>query len=150
MDEVVFSAQVGPWVCIKKQKVEPDTKKIEIARMLASIHDSMDKKVWHFLGEDFRLEELDKIAYEITGAQFDEKKKEWVVRGRTTEQQIAEALAKLNSPATTRQMNVGSARGKEIAKSYLTRKVLDLLGFRLELDPKAVDKYLGEKAKSSP
>jgi hypothetical protein len=146
-DEVVFTAQVGPWVCVKKFKAEANTRKIDVARGLASVHDSMDRKIWECLKEDFPTDELDKLAYEIAGAEYDEKKKDWFVRGRKSEEQIAAALAKLSSPSTTKRINVDTKNGMEIAKAYLSRKVLDLLGFRLELDPAVVDKYIGEKAK---
>lgn len=149
MDEIIFSAQVGSWICIKKQKIEPDTPKLEVARILASIHDSMNRKTWEFLKDDFPLDELDKIAYEITGATFDEKKKEWSVKGRVTEAQLAECLAKLNNPSTGRRinelLNPPTKNGPEIAKSYLSRKVIDLLGIRIELDPTTVEKYIKEK-----
>ena len=150
MDEIVFSAQAGNWVCIKKEKPEPGAKKIELSRILASIHDSMDRKIWDFLREDFPLEELDKIAYEITGAAYNEKKKEWLVEGKATEERLSQALAKLNSPATSRRINevlaTKSKNGPEIAKSYLSRKVIDLLGIRIELDPSVVEKYIKEKS----
>ena len=147
MDEIVFSAQVGNWVCIKKGT--PGAGKIEAARILASIHDSMDRKIWDFLKEDFPLEELDKIAYEITGAIYNEKKKDWLVEGKATEEKLAGALAKLNSPTTSRRINevllAKTKKGPEIAKSYLSRKVIDLLGIRIELDPSVVEKYIKEK-----
>ena len=149
-DEIVFSAQAGNWVCIKKQKVEPDTKKVEIARVLASIHESMDRKIWEYLKDDFPLEELDKIAYEITGAVYNEKKKDWLVEGRVGEQKLSEALAKLNNPTIGRRINDALAsktkNGPEIAKSYLSRKVIDLLGIRIELDLSIVEKYIKEKS----
>lgn len=146
-DEIVFSAKVGPWICIKKQKIEQDIKNVEVSRTLASIHESMDRKIWEFLKQDFDLESLDRIAYEITGAVFDEKKKEWFLKGRISEQQITEALTKLRSPSTTKKITEQTKSGKEIAKAYLTRKVLELLGFNIELNPKTVDKYLEEKQK---
>jgi len=150
MDEVNFSAQVGSWVCRKKGKLEADSKKVEVSRILASVHESMDRKIWDFLREDFPLEELDKIAYEIAGAVYNEKKKDWLVEGKVTEERLAEALAKLNSPATTRRINdvlaTKTKNGVEIAKSYLSRKVIDLLGIRIELDPGIVEKYIKEKS----
>lgn len=148
--EILFSAQAGDWVCIKKHKVEPDTRKVEISRILASIHESMDRKIWEFLKDDFPLEELDKIAYGITGAVYNEKKKDWLVEGRATEQKLSEALAKLNNPGVGRRINEllkpTTKNGPEIAKSYLSRKVIDLLGLRIELDPSIVEKYIKEKS----
>lgn len=149
-NEVNFSAQVGSWVCIKKGKVEDNASKVEVSRILASVHESMDRKIWDFLKDDFPLEELDKIAYEVTGAAYNEKKKDWRVEGKVTEERLAMALAKLSSPATTRRINealtIKSKNGPEIAKSYLSRKVIDLLGIRIELDPSVVEKYIKEKS----
>jgi hypothetical protein len=150
-DKIEFDAQVGSWTCIKKQKIETDMSKVEASRILASIHDSMDRKIWDFLKEEFPLAEFDKIIYEMTGAVYNEKKKEWLVEGRKTEQQIAETLSKLNSSSTTQKinqlLNPKTKNGLEIAKAYITRKTLDLLGFRLELDPKIAEKYVEEKSK---
>jgi len=147
-DHILFDAQVGKWVCIKKIKIKPNTEPIEISRILASIHDSMDRKIWQYLEQEINLKELDEIAYEITGAQFDKKKKTYTVKGRKSEAQIAEALAKCNSPSTTKKITKSPNKHYlEIAKSYLTRKVLDLLGVRMELDPKLVEKFIETKSK---
>ncbi|MFH0987027.1 MAG: DUF2666 family protein [Candidatus Micrarchaeota archaeon] len=146
-DEAMFEAQIGKWVCIKKAKIEPGAEEMEKARILASIHDSMDRKIWEFIGKDFDLAVLDKIVNEITGAEYDEKKKVWTVKGRKSAEQIGEALAKCNSPSTTKQIPASANKHTvEIAKSYITRKVLDMLGVRLELDPGLVEKYLKDKA----
>ena len=146
--QVLFDAQVGKWICIKKGKIEKDTADIEISRVLASIHNSMDRKIWEYLGEEINLKELDEIAYEITGAQFDKKKKKYMLKGRKSEAQIAEALAKCNSPSTTKKITKSPNKHYlEIAKSYLTRRVLDLLGIRMELDPKIVEKFVEVKSK---
>lgn len=145
-DSIEFTAQVGKWVCVKNQKIETDTTPLEIARSLASIHDSMDRKIWEFVGKEFPLEPLDKVAYEITGAEYNEKKKDWQLKGRKSEEQIAAALAKLNSPSTTAKLNAKTDSEKELKKSYITRRVLDLLGFRIELDPSVAEKYLKDLA----
>jgi len=145
--KVEFYAEVKPWVCIKKQEIKEGSGKIDVSRALASIHESMNRKIWEYLKDDFDLEAIDKVAYEITGAEYNEKKKRWMLKGRKSEAQISAALAKLNSPLTTQKLGTTTKNGKEIAKAYLTRKVLDLLSFRIELDPKIVDKYIDEKAK---
>lgn len=148
MGHIKFEAEAGKWICIKKAKVDENTEDIEVARALASIHDSMDRKIWEFLGKEIDLEHLNKLAYEITGAEYNEKKKVWALKGRKSEAQIAEALAKCNSPSISKRMELpDNKHAKEIAKSYLTRTVLDLLGVRMELDPKLVEKFMGAKIK---
>ena len=148
-DEVKFEAQIGKWVCVKKQTILPGSM-MDAARILASIHDSMDRKTWEFLKEDIPLEKIDALVYEITGAEFNEKKKIWELKGRKSEAQIAEALAKCNSPTITKKMNEFLPANKyaiEIAKSYLTRKTIDMLGIRIELDPEIAQKFMDEKIK---
>ena len=75
-DKILFEAKVGDWVCVKKGELTPGVAKIDLARLLASIQESMSRKTWDFMKDDYNLEELDKIAFELAGAQFDEKKKE--------------------------------------------------------------------------
>jgi hypothetical protein len=145
-DSVEFTAQVGKWVCVKKLSVAPNSNPVEVSRGLASIHDSMDRKIWEFIGREFPLEPLDKIVYEITGAEYNEKKKEWQLKGRKTEEQIAAALAKLNSPSTTAKLVAKTESEKELKKTYITRRTLDILGFRIELDPSMAEKYLKDRA----
>ncbi|MBI4214735.1 DUF2666 family protein [archaeon] len=147
-DSIEFTAQVGKWICVKRHTPD-DSQPIGTASALASIHDSMDRKIWEFFGREFPLEPLDKIVYEITGAEFDSKKKTRSLKGRKTEEQIAAALAKLNSPSTTSKLAAKTDSEKELKKTYVTRRVLDLLGFRIELDPAVAEKYLKDKANLS-
>ena len=148
-DKILFEAKVGDWVCVKKGELTPGVAKIDLARLLASIQESMSRKTWDFMKDDYNLEELDKIAFELAGAQFDEKKKEWLVKGKVSEQQIATALAALSNPGTTKKMGLQGKNKTELAKYYLTFKVLDLLGVRAAPNAKAFDNYINEKAKAA-
>lgn len=149
-DQVVFDAKIGNWICIKKQKVKQDSPAIENARILASIHDSMDRKIWDFLGGEFDLEAIDKVAYDITEAQYNEKKKTWGIKGRISEDHINQSLAKLNSPSVLRGVELPKNKfARNLAKTYLNRKVLGILKFSIELDPKIVEKYINKKPKLS-
>ena len=147
--KIMFDAQVDTWICVKKQKIEEDTENMDIARILASIHDSMHRKIWEFVGREIDLEEVDKIAYEITEAIFNKKKKRWELKGRKSEAKILDNLIKLNSEETMKKIkNIEKENERaRIAKDYLTRKVLEILSFKLELDPKLAEKYMEEKAK---
>lgn len=140
MDEVSFIAQVGNWVVIKKQKIEKDTKKIEVARILASIRSTMEKKIWDFLGDDFDLAKLDALATEIVGE-----------KGKISEERMAGMLAKLNSPATGKRIGelAQTKSAREIAKMYLTNRVLELANLRISADPEVIEKYIGEKGKGA-
>lgn len=148
MDEVKFEAQIGKWVCIKKGTIEENASKIEASGLLAGIHDSMDRKIFEYLSDEINTKQLDTIAGEITQATLN-KKGEYELKGRVSEQQIGEALAKINSPSTTKKMTLPENKhAMELAKTYLTRKVLEILKVRMEIDPKLIEKYLEEKKKN--
>ena len=148
--QIQFLAKVKNWTCIKKGKTDAETPNVEVARILASIIDSIDKKSWDFIKDDFDLKNLDEIACEIVGAVPINKKGTLGLKGRVSEQKIAESLAKINSPATTKKFSTQNAEtksGKDICKAYLTYKIMDLLKVRTKLDPKLIEKYEEEKYK---
>jgi hypothetical protein len=142
-DSIEFFAQYGNWVAVKKLKIE-DQQPIEVARFLASVHDTMDRKMWEFIGDEIPLDALDAIAYELTGAQ--QKGRKWVAP-RRSEDEVNAILAKIKCPGTTRKIgeHVKSNELKELSKIYLTRRVLELLGVKVEPDPKLIEKYAGKK-----
>lgn len=149
-EQIQFSAKVKNWVCVKRGKVDANTPETEVSRILASIIDSINKKTWDFLKTDFDLENLDEIAYELTGAQAINKKGVMGIKGRVSEQKISECFAKINSPSTTKKFsekNTLTKSAKEVAKAYLTFKIMDLLKIRTSLDPKLIEKYEEEKHK---
>ncbi|MCD6523119.1 MAG: DUF2666 family protein [Candidatus Diapherotrites archaeon] len=145
MDKIEFFAQVGKWVAVKKMKIDEHVQPIEVCRFLVSVHETLDRKIWEFLSDDFDLKALEKIAADICGAEL--TKKGWQIKGRLSEEKINQILAKLKSPTTSKAINqiVKSKRGKEIAKTFVTRKVLEILGYPIELESKQVEKYIDEK-----
>jgi len=145
-DKIEFFAQAGKWVVVKKLKVEPNTEPMWIARFLISVHETMDRKIWGFMAKDFDLEALDAIAGELCGAE--KGKKGWKLKGRLSEDRMNEILAKLKSVSVSKQINnvVPTKKGRVIAKSYVTRKTIDIMGFPLYPDTKDIEKYLNEKA----
>lgn len=148
-EKIELIANVKNWVCIKKGKIDSKTEDVEISRILASIIDSIDKKSWDFLSKDFDLKNLEEIAAEITGATQD-KKGNYEIKGRVTDEMIAKSLAMVNNPSTTKKLsekNVNVNSAKEISKAYLTSRVLDILKVRTKLDPKLIEKYAEETHK---
>ncbi|MCD6414662.1 MAG: DUF2666 family protein [Candidatus Diapherotrites archaeon] len=142
-DQIEFFAQYGKWVAVKKLKIENQSK-AEVARFLASVHESIDRKMWEFLDEDIPLGALDEIAVEITGAT--RKGKKWVTP-RLNEERTIEIMARLRSTGTTRKIkqHVKSKELVELAKIYLTRRALEMIGVNLEPDPKVIEKYTTKK-----
>ena len=131
-EKIQFRAKKGKWFVVKKMDINENTKDIEIARLLNSIDETIYKKVYEFL--PFDLKKLEEIADEIY-----QKKK-----GRVKEEDIANALAKLKSPSTTRKLNsiTESKEGKEILKIILNNIKLERLGIKTRLDTKLIDKYM--------
>ena len=52
-DKILFEAKVGDWVCVKKGELTPGVAKIDLARLLASIQESMSRKTWDFMKDDY-------------------------------------------------------------------------------------------------
>ncbi|WP_421077681.1 DUF2666 domain-containing protein [Methanothermococcus sp. Ax23] len=134
-EKIQFRAKKGKWFVVKKMDIDENTEDIEVARLLNSIDETINKKIIEFL--PFDVKKLEEIADEIY-----QKKK-----GRVKEEDIANALAKLKSPSTTRKLNsiTELKEGKEILKIILNNIILERLGIKTRLDTKLIDKYM-EKA----
>ncbi len=131
-DKIEFIAKHKNWFVVKKIKIDENTESIEIARLLASIDETVLNKIVEYL--PFDIDKLYKIADEI----FQKKK------GRITEEEIAQVLKKLKSPATTRKLNeiTESKEGKEILKAILNNIILERLGIPTRVSPKVIEKYI--------
>ncbi|WP_292460943.1 DUF2666 domain-containing protein [Methanothermococcus sp.] len=134
-EKIQFRAKKGKWFVVKKMDIDENTEDIEVARLLNSIDETINKKIIEFL--PFDMKKLEEIADEIY-----QKKK-----GRVKEEDIANALSKLKSPSTTRKLNsiTELKEGKEILKIILNNIILERLGIKTRLDTKLIDKYM-EKA----
>ncbi len=131
-DKIEFIAKHKKWFVVKKLKIDENIEDIEIARLLASIDETVLNKIPEYL--PFDMNKLYEIADEIY------KKK----KGRITEEEIAEVLKKLKSPATTRKLNqiTESKEGKEILKAILNNIILERLGIQTRVSPKVIEKYI--------
>ncbi|ACX73441.1 conserved hypothetical protein [Methanocaldococcus vulcanius M7] len=131
-NKIEFIAKHGKWFTVKKLKIDENVEDIEIARLLASIDETVLNKIPEYL--PFDIEKLNIIADEI----FPKKK------GRIKEEDIIEALKKLKSPATTRKLNeiTTSKEGKEILKILLNSIILERLGIQTRISPKVIEKYI--------
>ncbi|MFW5902352.1 MAG: DUF2666 family protein [archaeon] len=144
--EVKFHAKIGDWICVKKGKFEEDTDPMEAAKLLASIYDSFKRKIWDYTGEELDLDELDEIAYDITGAEYDDKKDEYRIKGRISNETMTEALQDLKNKVP-RRIDIKNKELREIAKTYVTRKTLELLKIRIEPEPDNFKDYAEKKRK---
>ncbi len=131
-EKIEFFAKHKNWFVVKKLKIDEHIENIEIARLLNSIDETVSKKFLEYL--PFDLDKLYKIADEI----YIKKK------GRLSEEEIAEVLKKLKSPAISRKLNeiTTSKEGKEILKILLNNIILERLGFSVRVPTKLIDKYM--------
>ncbi len=128
-DSIDFLAKYGDWVAIKKMRIRPDTKPEEIAFHLASIRRSIDRKAFEVLGID--TASLDSYANSLTSG------------ARKSYASLAEAIGKLGT-AEARDVASKACNGKEelagIASVYLLRKVVQNLGFDLDVNQEMLSK----------
>lgn len=145
-DHVKFQAKIDDWICIKKGKFDEHTDDIEAAKLLASIYDSFNRKIWEYIGSEIDLQELNEIAYQITGAEYDDDKEKYRIKGRVTNKQIAKAMKALKSKVP-RMLDVEQDELRQVAKTYVTRKTLELLKIKIDPDPDKLKKYVDKKRK---
>jgi len=116
--------------------IDENTEDIDIARMLISINETVDRKIIEYL--PFDMKKLEEIADEIY------KKK-----GKIKNEDIVEVIKKLKSPKITRRLRkiTDSKEGVEILRIILNRIVLERLGIKTRIDTKLIDRYI-EKARN--
>ncbi|MCK4247708.1 MAG: DUF2666 family protein [Methanomicrobia archaeon] len=130
-DKINFLAKHGKWIAAKKIDIDENTEKIDVARLLLSVRETVNTKIFEYLDDEFDLQKIDDIVSDIVPA------------GKLPEEKIAEIFKKLKSPSVTRKLE-GDKLKKEIAKQILTEKVLQKIKLRT-LDAKAIDKYIRKK-----
>jgi len=128
---IQFRARKGDWFVVKKMEIDENTEDIDIARLLISIDETLDRKILEYL--PFDMKKLEEIADEIY------KKK-----GRVKEEDILEAIKKLKSPKITRRLKeiTDSKEGVEILRIILNRMVLERLGIKTRIDTKLIEKFI--------
>jgi hypothetical protein len=123
-------AKHGDWIVVKKMEIDEKTDKADIARLLLAVRDTVDRKLFEYLDDDFDLQTLDDIVAEI------------VPKGRLNEQKIAEIFKTLKY--TVPRKLEGTKLQKEIKKQIITEKVLEKLNLSV-LDAETVEKYIKKK-----
>ena len=135
-----FIAQHGKWFCVKKLQIKGDTPPIDIFRVLVSIRESTGRKVDEYLHRaGFDKAKLDEVVEEIAPAK----------RGRYTNEEVNRILMRLRGPSVAKKLGDISPvkEGRELARVYIAKQVLNRVGIRVDYDLKTVDKYLEEMEK---
>ena len=130
-DKINFLAKHGKWIAAKKIDIDENTEKIDVARLLLSVRETVNTKIFEYLDDEFDLQKIDDIVSDI------------VPVGKLSEEKIAEIFKKLKSPSVTRKLE-GDKLKKEIAKQILTEKILQQIKLQT-LDAKTIDKYIRKK-----
>jgi hypothetical protein len=135
MDEhISFSAKHKAWIAVKKTSIDENTDELDIARILISIRDSLDNKIFQYLEGDFDMKALEEKVAEI------------VPSGRANEAAIASALKEAKSPKMTKFLKelTDDKNKLEVYKGLVMELVLSKLKLA-ELNIKALDKYIDDK-----
>ena len=128
-EKVEFIGNYKGWKCYKGFESLDGKEKLDIARLLLSIRESFNEKIFEYLGEGFDLNFIHEIVDSIV----------------KDEKTISRALYKAKSPTTTKKLSeiANIKEAKDIAKGILTEMVLEKLGIE-RLTPDVLDKYLGQ------
>jgi len=129
-EKVEFISNYKGWKCYKGFDATEGKDKLDIARLLLSIRESFNEKIFDYLGQEFNIKFIGEIVDSI-------------IRDEKT---ISGALYKVKSPTTTKKLSeiVDLKEAKDITKGMLTEMVLQKLGIE-RLTPNVLDDYLGQK-----
>lgn len=129
-EKVEFISNYKGWKCYKGFDATEGRDKLDIARLLLSIRESFNEKIFDYLGQEFNIKFIGEIVDSI-------------IRDEKT---ISGALYKVKSPTTTKKLSeiVDLKEAKDITKGMLTEMVLQKLGIE-RLTPNVLDDYLGQK-----
>lgn len=129
-EKVEFIGNYKGWKCYKGFESLDGKEKLDIARLLLSIRESFNEKIFEYLGQGFDLNFIQNIVDSI-------------VRDEKT---ISKALYKAKSPTTTKKLSeiANIKEAKDIAKGLLAEMILEKLGIE-RLTPDVLDNYLGQK-----
>jgi len=128
-EKVEFIGNYKGWKCYKGFDSLDEKEKLDIARLLLSIRESFNEKIFEYLGQGFNLNFIQEIVDSII----------------KDEKTISGALYKAKSPKTTKKLSeiADIKEAKDIAKGILTEMVLEKLGIE-RLTPAVLDNYLGQ------
>ncbi len=122
-ESIEFSARYKDWVVIKKMSIRDDTKSEEVALIISSIRQTLDKKAFEVLGIDTTI--LSDYAGTLTSGV------------RKSFSNLSEVLKKLDSKETKDTVNRACNGKKELfdmANAYLLRSVTQGLGFDFDIN----------------
>ena len=129
-EKVEFISNYKGWKCYKGFDTLEGKDKLDIARLLLSIRESFNEKIYEYLGQGLDLNFIQGIVDSIL----------------KDEKTISGALYKAKSPSTTKKLSEMAEikEAKDIAKGILVEMILEKLGIE-RLTPDVLDNYMGQK-----
>ncbi len=129
-EKIEFIGNYKGWKCYKGFDTLEGKDKLDIARLLLSIRESFNEKIYEYLGQGLDLNFIQGIVDSIL----------------KDEKTISGALYKAKSPSTTKKLSeiAEIKEAKDIAKGILTEMMLEKLGIE-RLTPDVLDNYMGQK-----
>ncbi|EEB74642.1 DUF2666 domain-containing protein [Thermococcus sp. AM4] len=123
-DHVNFTAKHGRWIVVKRLIIDDSTQKVDVARLLASINETVTLKLPAYAGID------------VKGIE------EWFgPRKKVKKSEIPSVVERyLNF-----QPSEFAPGFEEHARVYALRKALELIGLSLDVPAKSLEKYLEKK-----
>ncbi len=133
-DHITFSAKYKSWITVKKTKVDENTDDLDVARLLFSVRETVNNKIYPFLEEEFNVSALE------------EKVDEMVPSGKLKGEEVTDVIKALRSPKTTRMLKefTTDKNKLEVYKGLFSELVLRKLSMNM-VSIKALDKYMNAK-----
>jgi hypothetical protein len=136
--EVVFTARYKDWMVVKKLLIDEKTTPQEVSAILASVEATLTRKSYQFTG-------INQSAIEEIAAKL--------VKGkRKSFASLSEALSSLKPTELKSELAAACPTEKHlpIAENYLLKVMLDLLGFKTNLDGETLSETFPEVKVAKP
>lgn len=120
MDEIAFSAKYKNWIVIKKMSIDENTKEPEVAHILSSIRETIDRKAFELNG--------------INTAKIDEYVATTTKGRRKGYSSLAEIFRNLKQNEVRELLLASSSeQTAPLAEAYFIRRLITALGYELDV-----------------
>lgn len=131
MDEVTFSAKYKEWISIKKMSIDENTKEPEVAHILASIRETIDRKTFELNG--INMAKIDEYVNSVTKGKRKGFSSIAEIFNNLKQNEVREVLLASSSEQTL-----------PLAEAYFIRKILTTLGYGLDVTTGTLSKIYPE------
>ncbi|MBI4399264.1 DUF2666 family protein [Candidatus Micrarchaeota archaeon] len=137
MEEIAFSAKYRDWVVIKKMSIAENTSPPEVIHILSSICDTLNRKAFDFSGID--VNKIEEFIVKITKGKR---------KGFST---LADLFGSLKASEVKEVLLTSTDEQKlPVAEAYFIRRLLETLGYDLNISANMLSKMYPELKFSKP